>query len=107
MRADRAPGRCRAGGGLLSGKDPAGRLVFGVVTSVISGYVACFAESPNERAISSISLLVRFLLGFGIDQLLGFAAKEFKSQQVGWGQVRPFHSRRLLGTRSATQLKGL
>src|SRR5262245_34644203 len=25
-RADRAPGRCRAGGGLLGGKDPAGRL---------------------------------------------------------------------------------
>src|SRR5262249_58348122 len=28
-RADRAPGRCRAGGGLLGGKDPAGRLRFG------------------------------------------------------------------------------
>src|SRR5262245_45967586 len=26
-RADRAPGRCRAGGGLLGGKDPAGRLL--------------------------------------------------------------------------------
>src|SRR5436190_1643495 len=25
-RADRAPGRCRAGGGLLGGKDPTGRL---------------------------------------------------------------------------------
>src|SRR5262245_19149025 len=26
-RADRAPGRCRAGGGLLGGKDPAGRFL--------------------------------------------------------------------------------
>src|SRR5262245_23321619 len=27
-RADRAPGRCRAGGGLLGGKGPAGRFVW-------------------------------------------------------------------------------
>ena len=27
-RADRAPGRCRAGGGLLGGKDPTGRFSY-------------------------------------------------------------------------------
>src|SRR5580658_2768529 len=34
-RADRSPGWCRAGGGLLRGKDPAGRFALGVVTFLI------------------------------------------------------------------------
>ena len=38
-RADRSPERCRAGGGLLGGKDPAGRFAF-VVVSVMSGFAA-------------------------------------------------------------------
>ncbi len=45
-RADRSPERCLAGGGLLGGKDPAGRFPLNVVSSVING----FARTPNQRA---------------------------------------------------------
>ena len=39
-RTDRAPERCRAGGGLLGGKDPAGHFALGVVISMMSGFAA-------------------------------------------------------------------
>ena len=45
--ADRATVRA---GGLPGGKDPAGRFALGVVTSVMNGFAACFARTPNQRA---------------------------------------------------------
>src|SRR5689334_7683942 len=73
----------------------------------MSGFVAWSAGSPHQRANGSVSVVGWFLRGFWVDQLLGFAAKEFKFHDVGWGHVGPFHSRRLLGTRSAAQCQGL
>ena len=61
--ADRSPERCRAGGGLLGGKDPAGRFALGVVTSVMNGFAACFARTPNQRANGQPD----FLSGFSFD----------------------------------------
>ncbi len=51
--------------------------------------------------------LVRFLLRFGVDQFLGLAAKEFEFHDVRRCHVLPFHSRELLGARSAGQFEGL
>ena len=53
-RADRSPERCRAGGGLLGGKDPAGRFPLNVVSSVINGY----ARIPNQRANGECATIV-------------------------------------------------
>jgi hypothetical protein len=49
-RADRSPERCRAGGGLLGGKDPVGRFAWIVVNSVMNDFVAHFAQTPTQRA---------------------------------------------------------
>ena len=57
----------RGGGGLLHGKDPAGRFTFGGANSMISGFVAWFARSPYQRANGSNSFLARFLAGVRID----------------------------------------
>src|SRR5882672_7472008 len=40
-RADRAPGRCRAGGGLLGGKDPAGRFIPSICSEVAASFSTC------------------------------------------------------------------
>ena len=48
--ADRSPERCLAGGGLLGGKDPAGRFALGRVSSVINAFAAWFAGTPNQPA---------------------------------------------------------
>jgi hypothetical protein len=48
-RADRAPERCRAGGGLLGGKDPAGRFALIVVTTSMNGYALSAPSAPQLR----------------------------------------------------------
>ena len=59
----------------------------------------------NRRMVSLIS--VRFLLRFGVDQFLGLASKELEFDEVRRCHVGPFHSRELIGARSAGQFEGL
>src|SRR5829696_9895552 len=48
-RADRAPGWCRAGGGLLGGKGPAGRFVGSqLLASAITRLWSCFHTHSND-----------------------------------------------------------
>ncbi len=60
---DRSLERCLAGGGLLGGKDPAGRFALVVITSLMNGFAACFARTPNQRANGQPD----FLCGFSAD----------------------------------------
>src|SRR4051794_10167441 len=61
-RADRAQGRCRAGGGLLGGKDPTGRFAFLEGASSLRGRAGSQEpprhdpdESPEGRSSTSPS----------------------------------------------------
>src|SRR5581483_5797404 len=60
-RADRALGRCRAGGGLLGRKNPAGRVVFREVRQV--------------GPVSPVQLLRHFEPRGSLNQLFSFAAQ--------------------------------
>ena len=93
-RADRSPERCRAGGGLLGGKDPAGRFALVVVTSVMNGFAACFARTPNQRANGQPYFLSGFSFDLGL--ISSSASRRRSSNSTKSGGAMSGHSTREL-----------